>query len=112
MAKDRKTGGRQKGTPNKTNRLREVWKLKAEGKVTPLEFLLEIMHDETLPRRERAEAARSAAPFVHPRLQAVEIAPSTKTHEQRLEEIKYLKSMLDENEPAKELPKLEGSKLS
>jgi hypothetical protein len=62
--------GRKKGVQNKVNAaLRQ--KVKAEGTL-PLEFLLSIMRDPKNPTELRMEAAVKAAPFVHPRLQAIE----------------------------------------
>ncbi len=43
----------------------------AEG-LTPLEFMLMRMRDEDAPPQDRFEAAKAAAPYVHPRLAAVE----------------------------------------
>jgi hypothetical protein len=76
----RKGAGRKPGSANK--KTREIAdKAIAEG-LTPLEFMLQIMRDEP-PETEdarlqlaqqamRFEAAKAAAPYVHPRLGAVE----------------------------------------
>lgn len=45
----------------------------AEGKPTPLEYLLENMWDETLPRYQRVSIAKILAPYIHPRLNTVEV---------------------------------------
>ena len=68
-------GGRRKGTPNKrtVERQTEMAELLAAG-VTPLEFMLGIMRDERTDPSVRIEAARSAAPYCHPRLSAVDLA--------------------------------------
>jgi hypothetical protein len=65
-----KTGGRQKGTRNKRTAAL-LQHVEATG-VTPLDYLLHVMRDPKMPRAMRFEAARVAAPYVHPRLQAVE----------------------------------------
>lgn len=70
MALGRKTGGRQKNTPNKASAKREA-EVAATG-VTPLEHLLADMRDENLDRDARRTAAIAAAPYVHPRLSTVE----------------------------------------
>ena len=72
MAKGKKSGGRQKGTPNKATaqRQREV---AASGEV-PLEYLLKVMRDEHASLEARFEAAKAAAPYVHPKLASVEHA--------------------------------------
>jgi hypothetical protein len=68
-----KTGGRKKGTKNKRTLVRlGLAKEAAETGVTPLAFLLAVMRDETRPPAERLEAAKSAAPYMHPRLAAIE----------------------------------------
>ena len=40
----------------------------AESGLTPLDLILCIMRDETQELQTRLDAARAAAPFVHPRL--------------------------------------------
>ena len=62
----KKTGGRQKGAANK--RTREIAdKAVAEG-LTPLEYLLSVVRDKGEDRATRIDAAKAAAPFIHPRL--------------------------------------------
>lgn len=70
MAKGVKTGGRQKGTPNKATAAKAE-EIAASG-VTPLEYMLKIMRDEASDPLMRFEAAKSAAPYVHPKLAAIE----------------------------------------
>jgi len=72
-------GGRQKGTPNKITAKREA-EIAGSG-LTPLDYMLGIVRAETPPgldpsvaiAREslRFEAAKAAAPYCHPRLQAM-----------------------------------------
>jgi hypothetical protein len=45
----------------------------AAGGLSPLEFLLGVMRDPQAAPELRLEAAKSAAPFVHPRLAAVNV---------------------------------------
>lgn len=75
--------GRKKGTPNK--RTAETQRKAEESGVTPLEFLLKIMRQETshedpkvMVAREGLafEAAKAAAPYVHARLASVELKGS------------------------------------
>jgi hypothetical protein len=40
--------------------------------MTPLDYLVSVYRDETATRPERLEAAAKAAPYVHPRLSAIE----------------------------------------
>lgn len=78
-------GGRRPGSGRKagsaTKRTREIADKAAEEGITPLEYMLQVMrapseHED--PRvqvaREamRFEAAKAAAPYMHPRLQATE----------------------------------------
>jgi len=62
--------GRKQGSA--TAKTREIADKAAEGGVTPLEFMLKIMRDETAERAERLDMAKAAAPYIHPRLSAVE----------------------------------------
>ena len=63
-------GGRQKGTPNRATAAQAA-AIAASG-LTPLDYMLSVLRDETAPRSERMEAAAKAAPYVHPRLAAIE----------------------------------------
>ena len=76
MALGRKTGGRQKGTPNRKTRTL-LAQVEASG-MSPLDFLLQVMRDPAAPLATRFEAAYRAAPYVHPRLAAVEHAGKDK----------------------------------
>lgn len=73
MATGKKTGGRKKGTPNKTTeaRVAKAAEIVASG-LTPLEFMLGVMRDPNATPGERMDAAKSAAPYVHPKLAAIE----------------------------------------
>lgn len=71
MAKGVKTGGgSRKGIPNKATAAKAA-AIAASG-LTPLDYMLQVMRDESLEIGERLEAAKSAAPFVHPKLQPVD----------------------------------------
>ena len=64
-----KSGGRQKGTPNKvTGERREA--IVASG-LTPLEFLVEVMRNVEHEYYVRIDAAKAAAPYIHPKLSSV-----------------------------------------
>lgn len=93
MADGKKTGGRKKGTPNKATaaKAREV----AESGITPLDYMLSILRAEMPPElkerikneaidvdvvnalsawhAQRFEAAKAAAPYVHPKLQTTTV---------------------------------------
>lgn len=56
---------------------------------SPLDFMLEVMRDETAGRSQRLDAAKAAAPYMHARLNAVELSGAVAglTHEQWLEQL-------------------------
>ena len=79
-------GGRREGAGRKpgsvTKRTREIAEKAAQEGITPLEYMLQVMRtppEKTAPAevqvegmRLRFEAAKAAAPYMHPRLAAVE----------------------------------------
>lgn len=80
-------GGRQKGVPNRATIKRQI-EVAASG-LTPLEYMLQVMRDKKATQELRLDAAHKAAPFVHPRLSAVEHTGemSIHTHEAALDEL-------------------------
>jgi hypothetical protein len=62
--------GRKPGSPNKASIARQA-EVAASG-LTPLEYMLSIMRDVENPKDMRLDAANKAAPFVHPKLAAIE----------------------------------------
>ena len=93
MALGKKTGGRKKGAANK--RTREIADKATETGTTPLEYLLTIMRSPMMPELKEAldkgqinlevisglsgwhqmryNAAKDAAPYIHPRLQSTTV---------------------------------------
>jgi hypothetical protein len=70
MARGRKTGGRQKGARNRaTEEARAA--AKATG-ILPLEYMLRVMRDPNADTKRRDAMATAAAPYLHPRVGAVE----------------------------------------
>jgi hypothetical protein len=69
-------GGARKGAGRKpgalTTKTRELAEKAAEGGITPLDYMLSVLRDESLEAAARFEAAKAAAPYVHPRLSSVE----------------------------------------
>ena len=61
--------GRKPGVPNKVTLKREAEI--AKSGLTPLEYMLQTLRDETLEHKERMEAATSAAPYCHPKLATI-----------------------------------------
>lgn len=66
--------GRPKGAPNKASAAREA-EIKSSG-LTPLDFMLGILRDTDADQAQRFEAAKHAAPYVHPKLNSVAMQAS------------------------------------
>ena len=81
----RPNAGRKPGTLNRFNR--ELLERAIEGGQLPLDYMLEIMRDQSLDPRLRIDAAKAAAPYVHHKLSAisVDLARPEGTHEEWLE---------------------------
>lgn len=70
MAKGIKTGGgSRKGKPNKASAAKAA--AIADSGLTPLDYLLDVMRNGEDPF-QRMDAAKAAAPYVHPRLASLE----------------------------------------
>ena len=63
-------GGRQKGTLNRKTQ-EVITEITASG-LTPMEFMLMVMRDESEEMPRRLDAAKNVAPYVHPRLATIE----------------------------------------
>jgi hypothetical protein len=60
----------------------------AQGALTPLEYLLAVLRDPARPEKERFEAAKAAAPYVHARLSSVDHSGEVSLrHEDALREL-------------------------
>jgi hypothetical protein len=75
----RKTGGRQKGTPNKKTAARkaqeaaiaaEIEDARSRG-LEPLDYMLGVMRDVTADVTRRDAMAKAAAPYRHPQLSSI-----------------------------------------
>ena len=62
----RSGSGRKPGQASKINE--EARAAAAEGGITPLDYMLEILRDTAKPEDMRFEAAKAAAPYMHARL--------------------------------------------
>jgi hypothetical protein len=83
MALGRKTGGRQKGAPNRvTAEARAA--AEATG-ITPLDYMLSVMRDAKAEPKRRDAMAMAVAPYLHPKVSPVEAAKP----EQRSDAEKY-----------------------
>jgi hypothetical protein len=67
---NRPGAGRPKGVPNKATAERQAT-IAASG-LTPLDYMLAVLRDESADDQRRMEAAKCAAPYVHPRLASIE----------------------------------------
>ena len=68
----REGAGRKKGIPNRASAARQA-AIQASG-LTPLEYMLMTMRDESKPEAVRLDVAKAVAPYVHPRLASIEQA--------------------------------------
>ena len=93
MPRRKKTGGRQKGTPNKSTLAHRtaVTSLRASGK-DPITFFSDLLKNEEAPLDLRFQAAKELAPYMHPKLSSIEARTGGKTHEQRLAELRKMKA--------------------
>lgn len=58
-----KTGGRVKGKSGRIVKVLE--QIKATGKKDPVEFMIEVMNDESQPLNIRLDASKAVAPYVN-----------------------------------------------
>lgn len=78
--------GRKPGASTKMNE--EARQQALVGGISPLDFMLKILRDNTQTADARFEAAKAAAPYVHARLAAVEHSGDmTLRHEDALDEL-------------------------
>lgn len=66
----RQGSGRPRGAA--TKRTQEIVAKATAAGLMPLEYMLNILRDDEAPPDQRFEAAKQAAPYLHPRLAAVE----------------------------------------
>lgn len=72
MPKGFKAGGRQKGTPNRATAAKAA--AIAESGLTPLDYMLQVLRDPKQDYDVRLDAAKGAAPYVHPKLANIELS--------------------------------------
>ena len=77
-------GGSRPGAgrkPGKRNRkTTEVIKAIEESGLTPLDYMLSVLRDEEKPESVRLQAARDSAPYIHSKLQSLEVETSVTTN--------------------------------
>ena len=72
MARGGKREGAGRPSGAVTRRTREAAEAASESGLTPLEYMLSILRDETQDQERRMWAAEKAAPYVHAKLASVE----------------------------------------
>lgn len=72
MARGGSRPGAGRKTGSATKRTREIADAALAEGLTPLEYMLKILRDESQAQDARMDAAKSAAPYIHPRLAAIE----------------------------------------
>lgn len=78
--------GRKPGSA--TKRTREIADAAAAEGLSPLEYMLSLLRDPEQSAAVRFEAAKSAAPYVHPKLSAIEHSGGlSMNHEDALDEL-------------------------
>lgn len=78
--------GRKPNTPNKATQKRQA-EIAASG-LAPLDYMLSILRSEEQPPEMRFEAAKAAAPYVHPKLASTELNASVNlNHEDALNDL-------------------------
>lgn len=73
MKKRQKTGGRKKGSLNKSTLLKKA----AREGVTPLDYMLRVMRDRKAKSSGRDDMAKAAAPYLHAKRAAEDKAGRT-----------------------------------
>ncbi|WP_435018480.1 hypothetical protein TA3x_000454 [Tundrisphaera sp. TA3] len=77
MAKGTKTGGRRKGSINKS-RAKIIEGAKQGGEM-PLDYMLRVMRDPTADDSRRDEMAKSASPYFHSKMPTALVTPPAPT---------------------------------
>ena len=77
--------GRKPGTINRFSK--DLLDKAAQSGQLPVDYMLEVMRDQSLDTRLRIDAAKAAAPYVHQKLSAISVDLTTPdvTHEEWLE---------------------------
>lgn len=71
MARGGKRTGAGRPVGAATTRTREIADSAARDGLTPLDYMLSVLRDATMPAQRRDDMAKAAAPYVHPKLAQV-----------------------------------------
>ena len=97
--------GRRKGTMNKKDRLKS-------GELMPVDFMLAVMRNPKNDYSRRMDAAKSVAPYIHPKLVAAQIETNDTDRAMILQTL-VERAQVDREQPklieadAKELPNVQ-----
>jgi len=78
--------GRPRGAT--TKKTREIADREIAAGLTPLEYMLQVMRDGNQDEGRRLDAAKSAAPYMHPRLSTVDTTVTIAQHEDALKDLR------------------------
>lgn len=100
-------GGKRPGAGRKslakTKMLEYAINIASEG-LSPLDYMLEVLRDTSNPQAVRLDAAKAAAPYVHPRLAQIEHRPADGAEGQ----IVFLGGVLASPAPTIEMQKMDS----
>lgn len=84
-----------------TNNFDALRLIQEKNWLTPLEFMLKVMNDDSVPRPDRMDAAKGAAPYIHSKLQSVVLESSNDKLDQEVKEAyrDVLRQMADTGPP-------------
>jgi hypothetical protein len=95
----RDNAGRKKGSVSEPTRLRvAVAEQALRSGLTPLDYMLSILRDESRDEKDRFAAAKEAAPYLHPRLASVEANVKVSEHEDAVRSLAAVVSTTEEHE--------------
>lgn len=78
--------GRPRGAA--TQKTREIADKASTDGLTPLEYMLQVLRDDNADEARRLDAAKSAAPYMHPRLSTVDTTVTIAQHEDALKDLR------------------------
>ena len=80
--------GRKKGRATAMNEAAR--KEAVSGGITPLEYMLQVLRDPETNKMEKMDAAKAAAPYIHARLNAVDMTAKVQQDERTITDAELL----------------------
>jgi hypothetical protein len=102
MAKGKKTGGRKKGSRNKSTIVQEQ-ELAASGEL-PRDYMLRIMRDPEADDHRRDEMAKAMAPYVHSRFATIPHTGDSEKPTQMVMRVEFVRAKDGRPAPPDDLP--------